>query len=111
MAKVFLGTLSGLLITPIALFLAIASGAAGHGNYIFARLFFPYSMLLTLIQNDTITLPLVLLALVQFPLCGAVIGFAAAKKHTLYAVGPLLVAHSVAAGFCFAGVIPNFSGS
>jgi hypothetical protein len=31
----------GVLIAPLPLFLAIVSGGAGHGHYVFARLFFP----------------------------------------------------------------------
>ena len=69
-AKVTVPVLIGVLVTPIAAVLAIASAGAGHGHYEFARLFFPYSMLLTRLAGDTITPPLMALALAEFPCTG-----------------------------------------
>jgi ABC-type glycerol-3-phosphate transport system permease component len=65
---------AGILATPIATLLAFMSAGAGHGGYEFARLFFPYSMLLTLIADDTITIPLIVLALAQFSIYGLLLG-------------------------------------
>jgi hypothetical protein len=109
MGKVVAGALVGVLVTPAAVALAVVSAGAGHGHYEFARLFFPFTMLLTRLAGDTITLPFVALALVQFPLYGAVIGLAASKGRIALAVVPLLVVHAVAAALCFSGLIPNFS--
>jgi hypothetical protein len=102
---------SGVLVTPIAMFLAIASGGAGHGNYGFARLLFPYSMLLTLTVGNTITNPLIVLAMVQFPIYGMFLARSALASgksffYTFIAIG---TAHLLAAGVCFSGMIPNFS--
>jgi hypothetical protein len=107
--KVITGIGIGVLVTPVAVFLAVASGGAGHGHYEFARLFFPYTMLLTRLPDDTITLPLMVLALAQFPLYGAIIGLAASKARTALAVILLLSVHTVAVVLCFSGMIPNFS--
>jgi hypothetical protein len=107
---VAIGIAIGVAITPLAAVLAIASGGAGHGHYEFTRLFFPYTMLLTRVAGDTITLPLIVLALAQFPIYGAVIGACARRHHeAILAGGVLLVAHTVAAVLCFSGIIPNFS--
>jgi hypothetical protein len=99
----------GALIAPIALILAIASSGAGHGHYEFARLFFPYAMLLTRLTGDTITLPLIILALAQFPLYGGIIGLCRHAMRAAYAVILIFVSHAVAAAVCFWGAIPNFS--
>jgi len=99
----------GALITPVATMLAIASGGLGHGHYEFARLFFPYSMLLTLISGNTITVPLRVLALAQFPIYGALIGWFAPARAAGVIGAIVLVAHALAAALCFSGVIPNFS--
>jgi hypothetical protein len=99
----------GVVITPVAVMLAIISGGAGHGHYEFARLFFPYTMLLTRFVGDTITGPLIGLALAQFPLYGAVIGITRSKPSAAVAGVLLLVAHTVAVVLCLSGVIPNFS--
>jgi len=106
---VIIGLGIGVLITPVAAMLAIISGGAGHGHYELARLLFPYTMLLTLIAGDFITVPLRILALVQFPIYGAFIG-AFAPKRQAWAIGAILFAvHALAAALCFSGVIPNFS--
>lgn len=104
----------GVIVTPIAFFLALLSSGAGHGHYEFARLFFPYTMLLTRLANDTITVPLIVLALVQFPLYGAVVGVAISKRPVARLVGCvavllIVVAHTTAVVKCFSGAIPNFS--
>jgi hypothetical protein len=60
----------GVLITPITLFLAFLSAGYGEGNYFFTKLFFPISMLSTLITGNTITIPAVVFSFFQFPICG-----------------------------------------
>lgn len=46
-AVMAIGAGVGAAVTLPAIFLAILSGGAGHGTYLFARLLFPYAMLLT----------------------------------------------------------------
>jgi hypothetical protein len=90
--------------------LALFSGGAGHGHYELAKLFYPYSMLLTRSTHDTVTAPLILLALLQFPCYGAIISLAAWRKLVAFAVGlVIIVVHAIAVQKCFSGVIPNFS--
>jgi len=107
--KVLAGVGIGALITPVAAMLAVWSGGAGHGHYEFARLFFPYTMLLTRLVDDVVTLPLIVLALAQFPLYGAIIGIAGSKGSSAVAGVLLLVVHIVAVVVCFSGAIPNLS--
>jgi hypothetical protein len=103
------GALLGVAVTPVAALLAVWSAGAGHGHYVLARLLFPYSMLLTRATDDSLTLPLLALGLVQWPLYGALLGFAASRGRALLAAILLLVAHAGAAALCFSGLLPNFS--
>jgi len=82
-------SIGGLVTLPAAL-LAVASGGAGHGNYLFARVLLPYTVLLTRLTHDTVTLPLIVLGLTQFPLYGAVVGLAASRGRAWLASTPSL---------------------
>lgn len=101
----------GVVLTPITAALAVISGGAGHGDYLFARLFFPYTMLLTRLTGDVITVPLVLLALAQFPVYGAILGAASSQPSATGIILFVVISHLVAAGLCFSGALPNFSKS
>ena len=108
--KVLLCVSIGGLVTLPAALLTIASAGAGHGNYLFARVLFPYTMLLTRLTDDTVTLPLIVLGLAQFPLYGAVVGLAASKGRAWLARRRwLTLAHLGAVVLCFSVSIPNFS--
>jgi hypothetical protein len=63
----------GVLITPIALSLAVSTANAGPEDYDFARMFFPYTMVLARI-TVILSLLMVVVAFVQYPIYGAVIG-------------------------------------
>ena len=99
-----MAVLIGLFITPLAIVAAIASAGAGHGTYVMAKLLFPYTMLLSRLNGDIITHPLLALAFVQFPLYG----LAAASFNTPRSLGFILLLHAVFAAACFSGALPNF---
>ncbi len=96
--------LVGAAITPFAVGAAIESASAGHGDYLLAKLLFPYSMLLTRLTGDTITYPLIGLALIQFPLYGLV----ASLFNAARSAGSLLVLHVIGVFLCFSGLLSNF---
>ena len=102
------GAAIGLLVEVAALFLAMLSGGVGHGDYAAARALFPVPMLATLLEGDTIGPLSFALALVQFPMIGALTGYCLALRRwaPLIAIGVL---HFVAMVLAFSGVIPNFS--
>jgi hypothetical protein len=106
--SVVTGTIFGVLLGFVAIYLAILSSGAGHGNYAAARLLFPTPMLLTLIQGNTIGTLSMGFALLQFPFYGGLLGWTIARKTYLPAVvvGSL---HLIALAVCFAGTLPNFS--
>jgi hypothetical protein len=84
-----------LVATPICLFLGLVSTGAGHGNYLWARILFPYTMLSTLIF-ESITVPFMLLAIIQFPLYGIALEIARRRQRFLLMSVALLVLHSLA---------------
>jgi hypothetical protein len=110
LAQSLTGLALGLLVGLPTLALAVASAGAGHGDYSFARLLFPWTMLLTRAQGDVITRPLLTLALAQFPLYGALIGATLSSGRTrtitIVAIG---LFHAIADAICFSGALPNFS--
>ena len=77
--KPLIGTLIGITFTPIALALAFVSTGAGHGNYILAKILYPFSALIMLQVNDPrarneLFFPALFVALCQFPIYGLIIG-------------------------------------
>ena len=101
--------IGGLLFTPLAFVLAVLSAGAGHGNYAFARLFFPFSMLATRVTEDVITTPLILVALAQFPMYGILMDLGRVRGWSGRTAAVLACVHGIAAVLCFCGTIPNFS--
>jgi len=95
--------IASVVTTPVCLVLALASAGAGHGDYVLARILFPYTMLAALFFKE-ITTPLMFLAIAQFPLYGVALGGAARGERwgrfgkTLLL---LLAAHALAAAVCF----------
>ncbi|MEO7410079.1 MAG: hypothetical protein ABIU10_01985, partial [Sphingomicrobium sp.] len=88
----WLGALLGSLISAPALIGAIASAGAGHGDYVIARLAFPFPMLLTRLTGDIIGPLSIASAIAQLPLYGALIGGCIARRR-MWPVAALLVAH------------------
>jgi hypothetical protein len=105
---VVFGTVAGVLIELPAIFAAVGSAGAGHGDYVEARVLFPVPMLLTQYQGGTIGMLSISVALLQFPFYGGLLCWTLVRKAyaPLVAVGLL---HLVTAFICFAGVLPSFS--
>jgi hypothetical protein len=103
------GLLVGLAVTPPALLLAIMATGGGHGDYVLTRLLFPYSMLLTLASSDTIALPSMVLAFLQFPIYGWLLDEGRRRERLFTTAIILFVVHGIAANLCFAGLLPFFS--
>ena len=98
----------GILLTPVCLLLAIGSGGAGHGDYFYAKLLYPYTMLSALVF-DSIAIPLILFAVLQFPLYGALYGLAAAKGRAWAAGLAIIIMHATTAALCFLPPSLNFA--
>ena len=84
-----------LVATPVCLFLGLVSTGAGHGTYLWARVLFPYTMLSTLIF-ESITVPFMVLAIIQFPLYGIALEIARRRRRFLYTSAGLSALHFLA---------------
>ena len=102
-------------MTPLAMMFAIVSGGGGHGHYLYAKLFYPFSLLGPHFLPDrrqqfaeSITTPWIILAFAQFPLYGWLIGAAVKNKRTLCVVClAILLVHAIAVAMSFG--LSNFS--
>jgi hypothetical protein len=97
----------GALLTPLCLLLAIGSGGAGHGNYFYAKLLYPYTMLPAL-GEGAIWLPAILFAVFQFPLYGLIYALAAKRRKQAIAAIVLVIAHAFAVVLCLQLANPNY---
>ena len=79
-------------VTPIMLLLGVISAGAGHGNYLQAKLFFPITMLSAL-PFQRITDPFIVLAIVQYPFYGVILGFANLRRRLAITAIELAIFH------------------
>jgi hypothetical protein len=104
---ILFGIALGALFAVPAIFAAILSAGAGHGEYVAARALFPVSMLLTLVEGRIGPIAMAI-GLIQFPIYGALLRWGRVREN----YRPLIIAaaaHLAAAAACFAGAIPYFS--
>ena len=104
---ILLGVAFGAFIELPALFTVFLSAAAGHGEYVAARVLFPFSMLLTLVEGSIGTLATIA-GLLQFPAYGALLGWGIWRR-SYGAVILVASLHLAAAVICFTGILPGFS--
>ena len=98
--KFWIPVIVSIIATPLALLLGLASAGVGHGSYRAAMVLFPYTMLSATVF-DSITIPFIILALVQFPLYGVALGYANERGRTTSVAILLVVLHSVAVAALF----------
>ena len=108
MKAAIVGLIGGILIAPIALFLAVVSGGAGHGHYVAARLCFPFTMASTYVF-ETITVPFIILAFVQYPIYGLLIGRAIKEKKARPVAWTLGVLHLALVAVLFVAPSQGFA--
>jgi len=70
----------GIIFQIPPLFYAAGFGLAEHSDYTFAEIFFPYAMIFMKLTNGAINLAHIILAVIQFPIYGFLIGYSIAKK-------------------------------
>lgn len=97
----------GALLTPLCLLFAIGSGGGGHGDYFYAQLLYPYTMLWAL-RVGAIWLPSIMLAIFQFPLYGLIYALAAKKRKQVIVAIVLVIAHTFAVILCLQPANPNY---
>jgi|SRR5688572_19846029 hypothetical protein len=83
----------GFAVTFPAVFLAIISAGAGHGDYLWARLLFPYSMVLAMLTGSIGPISIGV-AFIQFPVYGAgLVWFARSRRLWVMAVAIGVLLH------------------
>ncbi|MFN2529834.1 MAG: hypothetical protein ABR555_00905 [Pyrinomonadaceae bacterium] len=96
-----------LIATPFGLLIALASAGAGHGDYFWAKIIYPYTMLSTLLFGS-ITIPFRLLAVVQLPLYGVLLSIACVRNRLGLVALVWFALHTAAAVACFVVRFQNF---
>jgi hypothetical protein len=92
--------IAGIVLAVVFGFVAFVAAAGGDGTYIPAALFFPCALLLA-IGLDVISNAVLCIAVVQWPLYGAVVVFAARRGRRKEAIVCLAVIHSMLIAACF----------
>jgi hypothetical protein len=94
--------IASIIVTPIALFLGLASAGAGHGDYILATFLFPYAILfISAVSGEAPAFMVITLAVAQFPIYGIILGLAAEKKRFLFWLLVLVAVHALMTIVCF----------
>jgi hypothetical protein len=96
------------MVSIPTLALAIASTGGGHGTYFMARLLFPLTMLSTWLFGS-ITNPLIVAAVLQFPVYGFVIGRGFGQGRAIKPILIVLFIHVFLAVFAFVVREPYFN--
>ena len=104
MKRVLTETEKGQLMWPGLVFAAAAGCAAmlgsavcaggGHGSYLPAKLFFPYTMLATLLSDHSIGLPGIVVALIQAPAYVAAVQRAVTRQEKRRVLWVLVAVHA-----------------
>lgn len=108
MDKFWRPVIVSLVLTPVCLFIGLVSAGMGEGNFILARVLFPYIFFIPYIAKLILILPenlppeIVLSpSIIQFPLYGFVLGMAN-KKDAFNHVAVFIVAlHLFSMILCF----------
>jgi hypothetical protein len=107
---VLIGLGIGILLTPPTLLLAFLSAGGGHGDYVWAKLFFPYTLMPSVLTDTPISLWLVALAFVQFPVYGVLLGASASSlRRAAVAAIVIGIAHAAAVVLCLSIASKYFS--
>ncbi len=100
--------LASLVVTPPLLFAAAVYTGAGHGSYLPAKILFPFTMLSTVLFRSIVA-PFIVVAVLQFPLYGLLLGRANASGTFARWATAILIIHLLAVLSCFLLVGENFA--
>jgi len=103
-ALLFIGST---LVGAGLLYGAVAAARVGHGTYVPAMMLFPYPMLLAA-ALEVGTPPLVIVAVIQFPLYGLILWIGLIRKRLGIVATTLIVVHLLAASGCWLLVPSTF---
>ncbi len=104
--KPIIGAVLGLVVEMPAVLLAVMSGGAGHGDYLYARLLFPFSMASTFVTGE-ISSAAIAAALLQFPVYGFLIGYGLTDAKRRWIIALVVLFHVIMLAATMGN--PNFS--
>ena len=93
----------------------LASAGAGHGDYLWAKILFPYTMISSLLYQtrnapQAVNILLwILFPIIQYPVYGVILALASQKAKTNLAAIGLCALHVIVATLNFVIPNPNFS--
>jgi hypothetical protein len=93
-----MGVTIGVAVTPVVLILAMVSMGAGHGDYLWAKLFFPVLTLVMVAGAGVFVVPF---ALVQYPYFGWYMGRCISKRRFVRLAVVLLILQVIPMLFMF----------
>ena len=88
------------VIAPVLALFAAGAAGGGHGSYMPAKILFPYSMAATAFARE-ITPPLMVAALVQYPVYGGILAWARSAGRFRPGLLALAATHLVAVVLAF----------
>jgi hypothetical protein len=90
--------ITALILTPILLAVAAVSGGVGHGNYTLAVVLFPFAAIAVVVLDHffNATIPMILIAMLQFPVYASLLSISRGKVSGRIVVVALLALHSIA---------------
>lgn len=92
--------ITGIILSVVFGFVSWLVTAGGHGTYVPAALLFPGALLLA-IESTVISNSVLSIAAAQWPLYGAIVGFATSRGHKKEAIVCLGVVHLLLVAACF----------
>ena len=93
--------IAGVLFGALAAFVAVGAAGAGHGTYVPAAVLFPYTMFFSVLVGS-IAPVLVALALVQYPVYGALLALVRSSTRIWFGLGCVHAVSVTAALFVMA---------
>ena len=92
------GITIGVAVTPVVIMLAMVSAGAGHGDYLWAKVFFPVLTLVMVAGAGAFVVPF---AFVQYPFFGWYIGRCISKRRFVRLAVILLILQVIPMLFMF----------
>jgi hypothetical protein len=94
---------ASVLVTPILLLTALASGGIDHGNYALFVLLFPFASIAAMAADHLFksTMLMILLAALQFPCYGVLLGIAVKRRRVRVSILGIIVVHALFVGLTY----------
>jgi hypothetical protein len=93
--------MAALGLTPVFLLVGFLSAGGGHGDYVLARILFPFAVLLMIVGRGSLYVLVILATIAQYPAYGLILSWAARRSRFSWAALAVGTAHAAAAALTF----------